>query len=230
MDDSPHSLQSLLDGLRSYLGHKSGINSADIDVVRLKELLAEYIPKADEWLEYGKPDDSRNYTRLLISDINGQCNLVSLCRISLTSSRLNPLQLFIVWNPARHSPIHDHADAHCVMKILKGTLEETLYNMPAGPSNGMKATDTPLEVQRKTQYTENQVTYVSDDLGIHQIRNPDPNETAVSLHCKSIVRGVVGRLLSMFAVYTPPNAAEYGYNIFDQGTGKSSHVPGRQSC
>lgn len=33
----------------------------------------------------------------------------------------------------------------------------------------------------------------------------------------------------MLTVYTPPNAADYGYNIFDEATGRASHVSQAQS-
>jgi len=78
MKSDSHSLQTLLAELRAYLGPKDGIDSADIEVARLKELLDRYKPEEGEWLQYGKPDPSRGYTRLLIDDINGRCNLVSL--------------------------------------------------------------------------------------------------------------------------------------------------------
>jgi cysteine dioxygenase len=48
---------------------------------------------------------------------------------------------------------------------------------------------------------------MSDQLGLHRISNPSPDQIAVSLH-----------------LYTPPNAAREGCNIFCEKTGKSSHV------
>ena len=74
--DGPHSLSSLVRNLKDYLGTKSGINSEEIDVEKLKSLIGDYTPTPDEWNQYGKPDPSRNYTRLLIDGINGKCNLV----------------------------------------------------------------------------------------------------------------------------------------------------------
>lgn len=32
------------------------------------------------------------------------------------------------------------------------------------------------------------------------------------------------RELTDYLVYTPPNAADYGYNIFDEATGRASYV------
>lgn len=62
------------------------------------------------------------------------------------------------------------------MKVLKGTLRETRYSHPeekAGP-----------QVIQSKEYTEGQVTYMSDELGLHRIGNVSKTEDAVSLHRK----------------------------------------------
>lgn len=88
-------------------------------------------------------------------------------------------QLVLVWTPGKGSPIHDHADAHCLMKVLKGTLRETRYQHPAKAGVGP-------EVIKTTTYKENEVTYMADELGLHRIANPDPGEIAVSLHREAL--------------------------------------------
>lgn len=65
------------------------------------------------------------------------------------------------------------------MKVLAGSLKETLYAWPEASGAA------PLAVKKETVYTQNQVTYMSDQLGLHRISNPDPKNVAVSLHCKS---------------------------------------------
>lgn len=60
------------------------------------------------------------------------------------------------------------------MKVLKGTLRETRYSHP-NPASGPK-------VIKETIYKENEVTYMADELGLHRISNPDPDNLAVSLH------------------------------------------------
>ncbi|GKZ90430.1 hypothetical protein AnigIFM59636_002251 [Aspergillus niger] len=90
--------------------------------------------------------------------------------------------------------------------ILKGSLKETLY---AWPDQGklQNGESSPPQIKKETIYGENQVTYMSDKLGLHRISNPDPNDYAVSLH-----------------LYTPPNAATHGFSIFDDKTGKACHI------
>jgi len=175
----------LVVGLSRILGPSSGLDSADIDVKHLEELMIGYISKESEWQKYAFSDLSRGYTRNLVDEGNGKSNL-----------------LVLVWTPGKGSPIHDHADAHCLMKVLKGTLRETRFSYPDPQisSSGPK-------IIKETTYQENEVTYMADELGLHKISNPDHERLAVSLH-----------------LYTPPNAAREGCNIFCEKTGRRSHV------
>lgn len=92
------------------------------------------------------------------------------------------------------------------MKVLQGKLKETLYSWPDRCSINL-GKPSPLRVTKETIYEENDVNYMSDKIGLHKISNPDPEKCAVSLH-----------------LYTPPNAAVYGCHMFDETTGKASHV------
>jgi len=188
---SSHSdaFQKLVDDLSMVLGPSSGLTSEGIDVKILETLMKDYVSKDGEWKKYAHADGSRGYTRNLVDKGNGKSNL-----------------LILVWSPGKGSPIHDHADAHCLMKVLKGSLKETLYLWPdRNVINSGKLS--PLVTKKETIYFENQVTYMSDDLGLHRITNVDPDNYAVSLH-----------------LYTPPNAARVGCHIYSEETGKRSHV------
>lgn len=70
------------------------------------------------------------------------------------------------------------------MRILKGTLLETRYSVLINSQSPLKPG--PLEVISSKTYSEGQVTYMSDNLGVHRISNQDPNNVAVSLHRKSL--------------------------------------------
>lgn len=127
-----------------------------------------------------------------------------------------------MWNPGKGSPIHDHANAHCIMKVLAGELHETVYHTPEKESEECK----PLSIKSAKTYGMNGVTYISDDIGLHRVHNPSSSQVAVSLHCEFPVPHayVTQADTDVLAVYTPPNAADYGYNIFDEDTGRASHV------
>jgi cysteine dioxygenase len=78
------------------------------------------------------------------------------------------------------SPIHDHANAQCLMKVLKRRLLETRYEFS-------QQAGAPMEVIKETPFEVDQVTYMADELGLHKIWNPDGEVVAVSLHCKFMV-------------------------------------------
>ncbi|UNI21828.1 Cysteine dioxygenase [Purpureocillium takamizusanense] len=172
--------------LKEALGPSSGLTSDDVNVEFLTRLMTNYDSQPAEWSRYAFGDASRGYTRNLVDEGNGKSNL-----------------LVLVWSPGKGSPIHDHGNAHCLMKILRGGLTETRY---AFPEEGEPAG--PMKVISEKTYTENAVAYMADELGLHRISN-NGSDFAVSLH-----------------LYTPPNVAKEGCHIFDEKTGRSSHIPG----
>ena len=107
------------------------------------------------------------------------------------------------------------------MKILRGNLTETRFEFPQS-----KEGEGPMEVIAKKTYKENQVAYMADELGLHRVTN-EGSDFAVSLHCKTplMTETLVSRLTEDGLVYTPPNVARGGCHIFDEKTGRSSHVP-----
>lgn len=215
----------LVHEIREYLGLSSGINSSDVDTEHLRALMAKYTSNPAEWERYARADLSRNYTRNLVDSVNGKANLVCYTPpCTRQNSMLICLQILIVWNPTKGSLIHDHADAHCIMKILEGRLTETIYHMPDSKTPPQRS----LQVKKETVYVPDEVAYISDTIGLHRVFNPDPEKFAMSLHRKASVVGVDGKTMSLtaHAVYTPPNAAEFGFNVYDEKTGKKSHVPG----
>ncbi|KAJ5479402.1 hypothetical protein N7530_004911 [Penicillium desertorum] len=186
-----YSLDDLVQDIKLYLGESGGISSADVDNEYLISLAQKYISDPNDWARFFYNDTSKNYTRNAIENINQKANI-----------------LLLVWNPGKGSPVHDHANAHCIMKILAGTLQETIYNVPDQDSDLAG----PLEIKSDTRHTMNDVAYISDDIGLHRVYNPSSDQVAVSLH-----------------LYTPPNAADYGYNIYNEVTGKASFVPQAQA-
>ncbi|OQE07198.1 hypothetical protein PENVUL_c014G02984 [Penicillium vulpinum] len=181
-----YSLDNLIQDIKIYLGESGGISSADVDNEYLISLAQKYISDPNDWARFYYNDTSKNYTRNAIENINQKANI-----------------LLLVWNPGKGSPVHDHANAHCIMKVLAGTLQETIYNVPDQDSD----LHGPLEIKSDTRHTMNDVAYISDDIGLHRVHNPSSDHVAVSLH-----------------LYTPPNAADYGYNIYNEETGKASFV------
>ena len=186
---------ALVSSINKILGPSNGIDSAGVNVQDLQDAMLAYTSTEKDWAKYALSDSSRGYTRNLVDNCNGKSNL-----------------LILVWSPGKGSPIHDHAKAHCVMKVLKGTLQETLYGWPCQHADNpascahaeqnsesecpstehtCSAGSAPLEpaalqIQRDTAYGEDQVTYMSDKLGLHRIANPSETDFAVSLHLYTV--------------------------------------------
>ncbi|KAI9485611.1 MAG: RmlC-like cupin domain-containing protein [Benjaminiella poitrasii] len=181
-NDSFH-LTDLIDSIHTLLGDE-GLDSERIDSQKIIQLMERYSSNASDWSKYTLFDSTRAYTRNLIDDGNGKFNL-----------------MILAWSEGQQSPIHDHPNSHCIMKILDGELQETLFDWPSSVEpcdetvvditqdlNNNKTTtikcnnQQPLVVARNTIYQPNQVTYVHDKIGLHRISNPSKERGAVSLH------------------------------------------------
>lgn len=77
------------------------------------------------------------YTRNLVDDGNGKFNLMILC-----------------WGEGHGSAIHDHANSHCFMKMLHGSLQEVRFAWPD------KEEEPPKELCRN-QLNLNDVCYIN---------------------------------------------------------------------
>lgn len=169
----------LVDLLRDALGESSGLTSDDVDLDVLMDAMARYVSNGEEWAKYDLGDASRGYTRNLVDEGNGKSNLVWRTVLPLPvvirTDSTQPTQLVLVWSPGKGSPIHDHGNAHCIMKILRGNLTETRYDFPEGTE--------PKEMTIKSQavHAENAVAYMADELGLHRVSN-EGSDFAVSLH------------------------------------------------
>ena len=84
------------------------------------------------------------------------------------------VQLFcLCWKSGQHSPIHDHANSICAVKVISGIASETVFENT--PSGYLKAVST-------TDYSDGVVGSQDDD--IHQITNHQgAAENLVTLHC-----------------------------------------------
>lgn len=140
----------------------------DCDVPRIQKLMETYVSNPKDWEKFAFFDQDK-YTRNLVDDGNGKYNLLLLC-----------------WGAGQKSPIHDHANSHCILKVLQGQLTESLYNWPKE--------ETQMALTQEKAYEVNEVNYMHDGLGLHRIAN-NSGQPAVSLHlysppilsCKSFV-------------------------------------------
>jgi cysteine dioxygenase len=189
----PRTFSELVHLIRHEMGDR-GLADCQVNVPRLQAMMGHYQSQSEEWREFAFFDKFR-YTRNLVDDGNGKYNLLLLC-----------------WGEDHASPIHDHANAHCILKVMDGQLTETLYEWPEGaaplptlPStvgqsavnsketlNNPTVTDedhspshTSLHVTSVRHLQKNAAAYMHDRIGLHRVANTCHERPAVSLHLYS---------------------------------------------
>jgi len=164
-----------LEELQSHL--HDVFQSDEVNIEMVETLMKSYKSNPQDWKRFAKFDRYR-YTRNLVDEGNGKFNLMLLC-----------------WGEGHGSAVHDHADAHCFMKILDGSLSEVRFDWPKEEDNE----ETGLRELSRTMLRTNEVCYINDSLGLHRVENTSHTEPAVSLH-----------------LYCPPFSS---CSMFDQRTG-----------
>jgi len=86
-----------------------------------------------------------------------------VCRNKLYSMEV------ISWGSNSKSPIHNHAEYGCFMKVLNGSLKENLYN-------------SELEFIKETSLEQYDVSYIHNNIGVHSIENMNKLDMSYSLH------------------------------------------------
>jgi predicted metal-dependent enzyme (double-stranded beta helix superfamily) len=95
--------------------------------------------------------------------------------------------LVLCWNAGRESKIHNHPCQGCFVMPMSGTLVETIYSVHPETEE--------IREEFATTYKPWQISFMSDELGLHKISNGSPDTGAVSLH-----------------LYTPPfNSCKVGH-------------------
>ncbi|KAF9141761.1 Cysteine dioxygenase [Mortierella sp. GBA39] len=182
----PTSLDELVKLLHAELG-SNGLDSEGVDVDRVQALMTNYVSNEEDWKKYAH-FDKRRYTRNLVDDGNGKFNL-----------------MILAWPENVGSAIHDHSGSHCLMKVLDGKLQETLYEWPdrvqlessdhhfdsgLGSDNSdsddsscvtKSSKSAPMMVKKETTLHRDECAYMSDQLGLHRVSNPLKSVGAGSL-------------------------------------------------
>ena len=114
-----------------------------------------------DWAPYALFDDAKNYTRNLIATDDISYALLLLC-----------------WNPGRESKIHDHPCDGCWLTILEGQIQETRYEYPSNEND-------PLVCVADEIFSQGQVAFIDDSIGLHKVGNPSDNVRASTLHLYS---------------------------------------------
>uniref|UniRef100_A0AC35U5F6 Cysteine dioxygenase n=1 Tax=Rhabditophanes sp. KR3021 TaxID=114890 RepID=A0AC35U5F6_9BILA len=131
----------------------------EVNTEEVKDILSSYKSNNNDWKQYAKFDPHK-YTRNLVDEGNGKYNLIVLC-----------------WGPGIASGIHDHRGSHCFVKVLDGEVTETKYDWPEEENE-----DDELRQIEKDTFIKNEVTYMSDKLGLHRMENESNTNNCVTLH------------------------------------------------
>ena len=113
----------------------------------------------------------------------------SICSLDLASFNKNKnnhktliskdenFEVFLIkWYPRSNIPLHDHSNNGCIMKILKGELEEGRYKYGCIKDNYVQYMENKL--------IQGDVSFIHNQMGLHTINN-NTDETAYSLHIYS---------------------------------------------
>ncbi|KAJ2154804.1 hypothetical protein J3F82_000873 [Coemansia sp. RSA 637] len=155
---SIHTMSDLIAQLNTCMGD-TGLGTDPHTVRLVRQLMHSYTGTNSDWSQYAIYKPGTRYTRNLVDDGNGKYNL-----------------LMLVWGADQESPIHDHANSHCMMRLLEGRLDEALYKWPSKDEAPRLVCTRPLR--------EESVAYMHDRIGLHRISNPEAHR-AVSLHLYS---------------------------------------------
>ena len=79
--------------------------------------------------------------------------------------------ILLCWEKDQKTPIHDHGGEECWVKVINGTLKETLYKEG---SNGLTQLNTTISVKGT-------ISYMIDFMGYHKLENISGHR-AMSLH------------------------------------------------
>ena len=128
-------------------------------------------------------------------------------RTTLAQSELF-VALLLCWSPAVTSPVHAHSDeetnvkSSCFMRILEGTLVETLYE----PSAIIDESRVMAAAGKRTHLGAGGYKYINDHQGVHKVGNESTSEGAMSLHIYAPGWKVVG----LYDEYVEPPASDAG--------------------
>lgn len=123
-------------------------------------LLHNYDSNPRDFEQYVRYDSS-GYTKNLVRELpEGLGNIIVMC-----------------WSPGQSSAVHGHEGSRCFVKVLAGELLERRFQHP------LSADGAPAQVfAHEGRLEENDVAYIDDSIGCHQVSNERDDLPAITLH------------------------------------------------
>lgn len=140
--------------------------------------------KATEF-DKDKPDEKETYLRITLGENNGESPGVPY--------------VMEIWPVGHYSPIHNHAGASAIIRVLHGSIHVKLFPFLSGDE---------LEPFALADFKKGDITWISPSLNqIHQLTNLDTNkDTCITIQCY---------------MYKNGNTNHYDYFDYLDGEGKT---------
>ena len=82
-----------------------------------------------------------------------------------------------IWPSGHYSPVHDHADAHAIIRVLHGEIEVSLFPLLSSV--------VPSRPHTRQIFAKEDITYITPRLNqVHQLRNLSTEEACVTIQCE----------------------------------------------
>jgi hypothetical protein len=141
---------------------------------KLKEKSTEF--------DKNKPDEKETYLRITLGENNGESPGIPY--------------VMEIWPANHYSPIHNHAGASAVIRVLHGSINVSLFPFLSGDA---------VEPFAKADFKKDDITWISPSLNqVHQLRNTGTT-TCITIQCY---------------MYKHGNISHYDYFDYLDGDGK----------
>ena len=118
--------------------------------------------KASEFSK-DKPNPLETYLRITLGNANGESPGVPY--------------VMEIWPPGHYSPIHSHANAHAIIRVLHGIIHVSLYPFLCQDKEGVR----PFT---QADFTQDEITWISPTLTqTHKLLNQSDIETCITIQC-----------------------------------------------
>ncbi len=139
-----------------------------------------------------KPDPSETYLRITLGQNNGESPGIPY--------------VMEIWPVGHYSPIHNHAGANAIIRVLHGEINVSLFSFLCEASD-------PIQPFASASFKKDDVTWITPNLNqIHQLRNLVYNkDTCITIQCY---------------MYDTDNSAHYDYfDYLDADGNKQQYEP-----
>ena len=123
---------------------------------KLREKSTEFNPD--------KPNLAETYLRITLGQNNGESPGIPY--------------VMEIWPVGHYSPIHSHANANAIIRVLNGEINVSLYPFLCAEKDGVK----PFGV---ATFKQNEITWITPTLNqVHQLKNMETNSyTCITIQC-----------------------------------------------